>query len=175
MESRSRRYAYVGPERIRAAAAGAAPGTAIRSREELGRWVQAHAGDIEGGAVIPATFVVTAAGELRLAPRRSEHVACASGAEVLSAGELFITARGEPRVLEASNLSTGYCPEPSSWRAVAEALDRAGIAHPGRFTSEMVFRRCPACAERNLVKDGFFACALCGAELPSTWNFSAPG
>jgi uncharacterized Zn finger protein (UPF0148 family) len=34
-----------------------------------------------------------------------------------------------------------------------------------------VFRRCGACGERNLVKDGDFACAICGAELPRTWNF----
>jgi hypothetical protein len=71
----------------------------------------------------------------------------------------------------ASNQSTGYCPDPDCWPAVAAALDRAGIPHPGRFTVEVIFRRCPSCGERNLVKDDWFVCALCEAELPREWNF----
>lgn len=42
-------------------------------------------------------------------------------------------------VTEVTNLLTGYCPEASSWPAVARALDRTGLAHPGRFTDEFVF------------------------------------
>jgi hypothetical protein len=30
----------------------------------------------------------------------------------------------------------------------------------------------PKCHERNVVKDGYFVCAICGGELPSPWNFS---
>jgi hypothetical protein len=52
------------------------------------------------------------------------------------------------------------------------ALDRIGVPHPGRFTTEMVFRRCRKCGERNVVKDGWFACGVCGAELPAEWNFA---
>ncbi len=40
----------------------------------------------DGTAV--ASFVITMNHELALAPRRSEHVACASGGPVLSAGEI---------------------------------------------------------------------------------------
>jgi hypothetical protein len=36
----------------------------------------------------PFTFVIDLNGELRIAPRRSEHVACAEGHAVLSAGEM---------------------------------------------------------------------------------------
>ena len=72
----------------------------------------------------------------------------------------------------ASNLSTGYCPEPASWPWLAAVLDRAGIEHPGRFTSEFIFRRCPSCDERNLVKDAHFVCAICGEDLPQLWNFA---
>jgi hypothetical protein len=74
-------------------------------------------------------------------------------------------------VVEITNQSTGYCPEPESWPAVAASLDRAGIAHPGRFTHEVIFRRCTSCGERSIVKDGWFACAVCGGELPALWNF----
>src|SRR5262249_60577502 len=62
---------------------------------------------------------------------RSAHLRGWPGGPVLSAGELFfLTASGRVEVIEASNQSTGYCPEPESWPAVAAALDRAGIAHP---------------------------------------------
>jgi RNA polymerase subunit RPABC4/transcription elongation factor Spt4 len=91
---------------------------------------------------------------------------------VLSAGEMFfrLTAAG-PEVIEVSNQSTGYCPEPESWPAVAAALDRLGVSHPGRFTLALVFRRCPACGQRNVVKDGWFACGVCNSDLSAEWNF----
>lgn len=159
------RYAYVGPERIRAAAVGAPPGAAICSPDDLARWRDGRGGDRDA-----ATFVIDREGVLRLADRRSEHVACAGGDEVLSTGEIFFA--GAAEVVEVSNLSTGYCPEPSSWPAVARALESAGISHPGRFTAEMTFRRCTACGERNLVKDELFVRAICDAELPAAWNFA---
>lgn len=157
-----RRYAYVGPSAIRDANKNAALGIAIASPDDL----RPHAtGE-------PLTFVVDAVGTLRVATRRSEHVACAGGGEVLSAGELTaVVDRNAPRVVEVSNLSTGYCPEPESWHAVAGALDRAGVEHPGRFTFEAIFRRCEACGERNVVKDDWFHCAICDAALPERWNF----
>jgi len=160
--SSMRRYAYVGPDKIRKAIAGSKRGTAIEKAEDLAPFANGE----------PLTFVVDSEGILRVADRRSEHVACAGGASVLSAGELTaIRERGAVRVTEVSNQSTGYCPEPESWEAVAAALDRARVAHPGRFTFEAIFRRCVQCGERNLVKDACFECAICGAALPATWNF----
>src|SRR5918911_838983 len=68
---------------------------------------------------------------LRLAARRTEHVACAQGAPVLAAGEIrFTRADVLPQVLEITNQSTGYCPEPESWPAVAAALSAIGLAAP---------------------------------------------
>lgn len=46
-----------------------------------------------------------------------------------------------------------------------------GVGHPGRFTTEIEFRRCPKCGERNVVKDEWFACEVCGSTLPLDWNF----
>ena len=90
----------------------------------------------------------------------------------MSAGEIaFGAGPNGLAVTEVTNQSTGYCPEASSWPAVADALDRAGVAHPGRFTDEFVFRRCLRCGERNVVRDGDFTCAICDAELPASWNF----
>ena len=162
-----RRYAYVGPEHVRSAATGAPAGTPIGSPDELARWISSqHDAD---GAALTATFVVALDGAIRVANRRSEHVACAAGQPVLSAGEIRFSLDGT-RVVAASNLSTGYCPEPESWPAVADALDRAGIAHGLRFDDEMTFRRCPECGERNVVKDSWFVCAICNAALPADWN-----
>jgi hypothetical protein len=74
-------------------------------------------------------------------------------------------------VIEVSNHSTGYCPAEDCWESVRLALDRAGVQHPSEFTFLARFRLCPACGERNLVKDDWYCCALCEAELPSVWNF----
>ena len=151
---------------MRRSVAGHAAGAPVRTSEELAS-VLAQLGDEE-----PCTYVITLARELRLADRRSEHVACAGGEDVLAAGELaFERERAGWRMTHASNQSTGYCPEPSSWGEVARALDGIGVRHGDGFTHALVFRRCSACGERNIVKDGDFACDVCGAELPREWNF----
>jgi hypothetical protein len=165
-------YQYVGPESIRARSQGLPGGRLIGSPDEFRSWLSE--GDVTEARheLTAATFVIDPEGRLRLADRRSEHVACASGSTVLSAGEMFFAWAGDLIVVEeVSNLSTGYCPEPRSWYAVGEALDRLGITHPGRFTTEVVFRRCPECGERNVVKDAWFECQVCGGELPEVWNF----
>ena len=147
-------------------------GRHIGSPSELRSLLSEGYGPAARKELIAATFVIDAEGRLRLADRHSEHVACASGNPVLSAGEMFFASAREIIVVEeVSNLSTGYCPEPRSWYAVGEALDWLGVSHPGRFTTEVVFRRCPECGERNVVKDAWFECQVCGGELPDVWNF----
>ncbi|MDC0717425.1 hypothetical protein [Nannocystis bainbridge] len=163
------RYAYVGPPELRDRARGE-PGAVIDTAAALERWLSA---DSDAGRE-SLTYVVDLQGRLRVAPRRSEHIDCAGGDAVLAAGELRF-ARGADRrlvVREVSNQSTGYCPDPDCWPAVAAALTAAGIDHPPGFTLAFVFRRCPACAQINLVKDEWFACAVCDAELPRAWNFA---
>ncbi|MFI1379119.1 hypothetical protein [Embleya sp. NPDC020886] len=162
-----RDYGYVGPADIRAEAVRAdTEGRPLRSAADFATWVEAQEHDE------PFTYVVGLDGVLRLAPRRGEHVACAAGERVLAAGEVaFAIEDGEWAVVEIGNQSTGYCPEPRSWPAVAAALARIGVAGPEGFTHEFVFRRCPDCGERNVVKEGDFVCACCAAELPADWNF----
>lgn len=161
-----RRYGYVGPAELRDLPPVAVAW--IRSRDDLAAWLAARP---RGERAEPFTFVVDLGGMLRLAPRRSEHVACAGGRPVLAAGEMGF-ATGESgfaagwRVDRVSNQSTGYCPGPECWPAVAAALDAAGIPHPGGFTDAVVFRRCAACGQRNIVHDGDFACAVCDTPLP---------
>ncbi len=161
-------YHYVGPEVIRKRTQVSPAGTHIESIHDLTNWLRATG---ETG-LIGVTFVIDEQEYLRVADRGSEHVACAEGGPVLSAGEMFFSVQGNKvEVVEISNQSTGFCPEPESWPAVAAALDHLGIPHPGQFTLAVVFRRCLDCGERNIVKDGWFVCDMCGAALPGHWNF----
>jgi hypothetical protein len=161
-------YDYVGPEDIRSRSADQPCGSIIGSPDDLRVWLAGHR---PPSGPIAATFVIVPEGRLRLADRRSEHIACAAGGLVLSAGEMFFSTDGNAIVEEVTNQSTGYCPEPESWPVVGGALDRLGVVHPGRFTTEVVFRRGPECGERNVVKDGWFECQVCGGQLPKAWNF----
>jgi hypothetical protein len=169
-------YPYVGPPEIAARAAGRCAGTAVTCAAEVQTWLRDSRQAVERGRTVAATFVVDPQGRLLIADRHDEHVACAGGGHVLSAGEMFFDfgsdgEAGSVRVAEVSNQSTGYCPEPESWPAVGRALDRAGIPHPGGFTAACVFRRCEACGSRNIVKDDWYFCDVCGATLPAEWNF----
>ncbi len=115
----------------------------------------------------PFTFTVGTDGLLRLAPRRSEHVVCAGGTPVLSAGELCLTRTPDGwAAAEATNHSTGYCPDAASWPAVAAALARAGIAPPSGFTHETLFRHCTSCTQLNIVREEHYVCVFCDADLP---------
>lgn len=78
-------YRYVGPDEIRAAVRPDSEGRVIRSTADLAAWVTERG---EAEAEEPYTYVVGLDGLLRLAPRRSEHVACAGGHPVLAAGEM---------------------------------------------------------------------------------------
>ena len=166
-----RHYRYVGPAEIRDTVQPGSGGQAITSHDELTAWLAAHA---EQDREEPFTFVIDLAGTLRLAPRRSEHVACAGGEPVLSAGEIsFVHGPSRWTAGDISNQSTGYCPDVTSWSAVHTALDRADLDHPETFTYPTVFRRCPQCHQRNVVKDDHFVCALCDAPLPHAWNMDS--
>jgi hypothetical protein len=167
----ARLYAYVGPARILEQARHAPPGFEVRSLPDLCAWLRAQGAS--GGRSVTATFVIDQAGVLRLADRHSEHVVCAGGGPVRSAGELtFALADEKARLVAASNQSTGFCPEPESWIEVQASLDRLGLPHPGGFTDTFQFRRCPACRQINLVKDEVLRCDTCDAELPRVWNFT---
>ena len=167
----ARLYNYVGPAGIEARVAARPAGTRISSAGELFAWVR-RTGEHARPDRLVVTFVIDEQGNLPVADRRSEHVGCAGGGPVLSAGEMFFRVVGDRvEVAEASNQSTGYCPEPTSWPPVEAALDRIGVPHPARFTTEVVFRRCETCGERSVVKDAWFVCGVCGAVLPAAWNF----
>ena len=166
----ARGYRYAGPAVLGERARPGPDVVIVTSAHVLAGWL---AGRPAGELDEPFTFVVGLDARLRLAPRRSEHVDCAAGQHVLAAGEVLFARVGDGwQVSEISNQSTGYCPDPDSWPAVAVALDRLGLARPADFTQKVIFRRCPACSQLNIVRDGQFACAVCDSTLPARWNIS---
>lgn len=167
-----RLYRYVGPAEIAARVRPELLGTPIRSADDLHAFLGAAA-DSRAAELTTFAYVVDADGVLRLGDRRSEHVALAGGEPVQSAGEIELVAGRTVETEAVSNQSTGYCPEPESWPAVAAALARAGLQPPPGaegFTLACTFRRCGKCETVNIVKEQVFECAVCGAALPKEYN-----
>lgn len=163
-----RTYRYVGPSHIAERVRDQPPGRPIVTPNDVMEWIRAGSYP----ALVVVTFTVDEALGLRIADRHSEHVACAGFAVVTAAGEMTLEVdRGQVEVIALTNQSTGYCPEPGCWAAVDAALSRIGLAHPDGFEATFDFRRCPACATINLIKDDWYVCA-CGAPLPKAWNLS---
>ncbi|MFF7446105.1 MULTISPECIES: hypothetical protein [unclassified Streptomyces] len=168
MSERGRSYRYVGPAELEAAVRPGDGGRRIGSAADFSGWIREQSAT---ELTEPFTFVVGLDGVLRLAPRRSEHAACAGGDMVLSAGEIsFMREADRWTVSEVSNQSTGYCPDVASWTEVARALDAVGLRRPSGFTHEVVFRLCPDCQEHNIVREDDFVCVFCGSDLPRAWN-----
>ncbi|MFF5715217.1 hypothetical protein [Streptomyces sp. NPDC012756] len=143
-------------------------GSPISSAAEFSDWITERSA---AERAEPFTFVAGTGGVLQLAPRRSEHVACAGGAMVLSVGEIgFVREADRWAVTEVSNQSTRYCPEVTSWPEVARALADVGLGRPSGFTHEVVFRRCPDCQEHDIVREDDFVRVFCGSDLPEAWN-----
>ncbi|MCM0675232.1 hypothetical protein NCC78_11115 [Micromonospora phytophila] len=169
--TRLKRYRYVGPAEILARRSTPVGFVIADTRSTLDRWLNERQ---TTSLAEPATFVIDLHRTLRLAPRQSEHVACAAGQDVFAAGEVTFAVGDTGYIVQAvSNQSTGYCPDPDCWPAVAATLDRLGVPHPGVFTDAVTFRLCKACGERNIVRDKDFVCALCEGVLPLRWNFDS--
>lgn len=174
-------YRYVGPKKIAERAPSVPAGVRVESPEDIRLWIRQTGQELNAAGSVIATFIIDESGWLRVADRRSEHVACAGGRPVRSAGEMMFTVRPiSVSVTWVTNQSTGYCPEPISWPAVETALARAGIAGPRGFSQALEFRRCPRCRSINIIKDGVFECGACALPLPEEWNLdsqaaAAPG
>jgi len=160
-----RRYGYVGPPEIRDQAHAEIGRLCPRDQQEL-----ASSPLLGSADRAELTFIVDVRNRLWLSDRRTEHVACARGGEVLGAGEIILLRSGdEIRVAEITNQSTGYCPEPACWEAVRTALVMAGLVPPSEWTHAFDFRRCDSCRTINILKEEYPECG-CGADLPSAWN-----
>jgi hypothetical protein len=166
-----RLYAYVGPKRIADRFGHAAKGIPVYSADDVLRWIRTTGQEVDHAGEIVVTFVIDDTGILRIADRRSEHVACSGGQPVLSAGEMtFRVVRERVVVPRVTNQSNGFCPEPESWPAIQTALQAAGFQSPTGFDPAFVFRLCECCNSINIVKEECFECAVCLTRLSAEWN-----
>jgi hypothetical protein len=90
----------------------------IAAAQDVIHWLQQTGQCPEHDNTITATFIVDLDGALWIADRRSEHLACPNGRDVLSAGEITFDLDSMPvRVASVTNQSLGYCPEAELWPA----------------------------------------------------------
>jgi hypothetical protein len=162
-------YQYIGPPEIAERTCTSSAGRWIASLDDVRAWLRETRQENRGGLVV-VTFVIDIRVRLLIADRRSEHVACAGGGPVRSAGEMTFAVGAPLQVASASNQSTGFCPEPESWPAVSTALSAAGFAAPAGFDPAYHFRRCSSCRNITLVKNAVFECGICGVPLPTEYN-----
>ncbi len=147
-------------------------GTAIHLQSDLVTWLKSQSWDESINGALWVTYVIDLEGILRLAHRRSEHIACAEGKSVLAAGEMSFELSGDAvEVVDVTNLSTGYCPDIACIERVRKTLNALELDSPDEFTEEYIFRKCPSCFQRNVVKDGWYYCNNCGHELPAEYNY----
>lgn len=162
----TREYRYVGPAEIAREALADIERLQPRSLADIRDWPLAR-----GKTTVELTFIVDTSGALWLSDRRTEHVACARGGRVLAAGELTLgLTKSDIVVVAVTNQSTGYCPEPACWPDLRAALERAGLRPPPALTHAFELRRCEGCGTINLLKEEWYECGNCGAELPRAWN-----
>lgn len=165
-------YPYIGPPEIRNRVSPDTSGMPVLSESDVLNWINETNQVTDEADTVTATYVVNQDCTMLITDRHSEHVACASGEPVLSAGEItFEINCRKAEIVCVSNQSTGYCPKPSSWKAVREALNRADIKSPSFFTAAFEFRRCVNCDTVNIVKEDYFCCSVCDSQLPYEWNF----
>jgi hypothetical protein len=143
-------YHYVGSSDFLTSSGNLPQRCHVVSQQDILDWITTTQQIINDKNSIIATFVIDVDGLLWIADRHSEHVQCARGGEVLSAGEITFTINTNGvDVLAVTNQSTGYCPEPESWTVVQTALDQAALNHPSHFTIAFTFRRCVKCGNKH--------------------------
>ncbi len=164
-------YFYVGSDEILEKVDEKYEGVKINRIEDIQKWIEASNQIITNENII-ATFIINEQKQLVISDRHSEHVVCAGGKNVLSAGEITFNFEQENiSVSEISNQSTGYCPKPDSWKIIRIVLNQLKIEHPKYFTRAFEFRLCENCHTKNLIKEDIYKCAVCNSDLDLNWNF----
>lgn len=168
-----RTYKYIGPNDLLELVKSNSKGDKVALSNDVQNWVERTEQKLDYDHRVIATYVIDLAGNLRIADRHSEHVVCAGGENVLSAGEITFDINGSNvSIFEVTNQSTGYCPEPESWPSVDDALEKAGLNSPGEFGRMFIFRKCDNCGLLNIVKEDWYVCVKCDEDLKQLWNVS---
>lgn len=167
-------YEYIGPKEILNSIKPELQGTKIESSKEIVNWLKLNNKITKAENFTVCTFIIDLKGHLLISDRHSEHVQCAFGENVLSAGEIGFKVESQERVKVESltNLSTGYCPPPKSWSEVYKTLIQIeGLIIPKKFEPSYIFSYCSQCKQRQIIKDDFYYCPICEKELLSGEEF----
>lgn len=167
-------YEYVGPKEIYNQINEKYKGTRIKTLDDILSWMIVNYGKPKINDIVICTFVIDLKGKLLIADRHSEHVQCANGEKVKSAGEIGFLVDNKKMISVSSvtNQSTGYCPSSASWFEVEIALKKIiGLDIPEKFETEFIFSYCQNCKTRQIVKDEYFFCPKCDQELLSENEF----
>lgn len=165
-------YHYVGNSKIKDNLSKLSHRLNVISSLSVSRWLTQTPHPKNPDNSITLTFIVDTDWNLWVNYRHSEHILCADGGDVLSAGEMTVDLNNDHvDIVAITNQSTGYCPEPESYPAVKLALSKTDIPHPPHFTTAYDFRLCDVCGTTNLIKDDWFVCGVCDRDLSLTWNY----
>ena len=168
-------YEYVGPAEIYKRINEEFKGIVVHSSEEILNWIISNNEKSKNIDLIICTFIINLLGELVIADRHSEHVHCANGENVKSAGEIgFYITQDKIQIEFVTNQSTGYCPASESWQEVENSLRKIDDLNiPEGFDPEFVFSYCPNCQTRQIVKEEFYFCPNCENPLLSENEFQS--
>ncbi len=171
-QDKAQLYSYVGSQEIINSVDFNFTGYKISKCEDITNWIKKTSQELVNNTVI-ATFIINGNHQLVISDRHSEHVLCAGGKKVVSAGEISFFFEDKQTVLisEITNQSTGYCPKPESWEYVDKVLSKIEIDYPSHFTLSFDFRLCNYCKSINLIKEHIFECQVCDNKLDLEWNF----
>lgn len=160
-------YKYVGSKEILRCIKPNAKGYKINSSLDIQEWIIQTEQTLDENNEIIATFIIDTTHNLKINDRHLEHVACAEGNPVLSAGEIIFEINNGKvtKITHITNQSTGYCPQINSWKEVDKALKKLDLPFPPFFTQEFIFRICEKCDNINIIKDNFFVCNICESNL----------
>ena len=174
MKFNPKEYEYIGPEEIFKMIQEKHKGQRIESVDDLVNWILENNGKPKTDDLIICTFVINLEGKLLIADRHTEHVQCANGENVRSAGEMgfYLDNQNKVTIEFVSNQSTGYCPSSASWLEVEHSILKInGLNIPEGFDPEFIFSYCPNCKTRQIVKDEFYFCPKCEERLLNEDDF----
>ncbi|MDJ1499450.1 hypothetical protein [Xanthocytophaga agilis] len=167
-------YTFVGDTELLRLVKSEWKGYCITSVADIEYWIKKTYQKPDTNSEITATFIIDLEYNLVIHDRHSEHVVCAAGENVLSAGEItFVLLKNKTYFIsQITNQSTGYCPSPKSWDMVKCALEKIRIPFPDFFTTAFEFRICGSCGWINVIKDNYFVCINneCQNQLPPNEN-----
>lgn len=165
-----RLYHYIGPKELLRSLDNTSPRHELTGPSGLEQFAKSIGVSFWNGSAT-FSYVVLPPMRLFIADRRSEHLACARGEPVLTAGEITFTKGSSGlEVSAANNLSTGYCPESSSWGALDLALRAANLSGIHGFAPSFEFRFCAECSMTCVIKNEVYECPRCLGVLPREWN-----